>query len=410
MALLILTTGLDLGFIDYLSKFEKCYVFSDYISGFPDMEDLALCRNFENVKILTEFNIDLREIDKVVTFDCYYGFIVELFRRLGKDTFGAGNEAILENNRLIQKTLFPNVSPYQIKTLEELSAPSVVKVNPYYRGSFETQIFQNQAEVEFFKTKMRIQAGKFAEEIEYFEEPIIEKETEIGIDAVALGNGIEFPLFFGIEQDKSTYIARRIDSIEELRKTPIYINFIVLDNILREVKYKGFVSTEEIVEKGNWNKSYLIDICMRIALPLGMSYQKAYANLYEVIRYNRKPQIPYKYVFIIPLSSKLAVDYFIPAVFKDIEVFESFICLQTFYKPKEQVEKKYVELYFIKGFTTIGSIVLLYDKFPTFEEIEETLQKIYSTIEIPDMIDETTTLKTNYENFHKVLEVYNLDR
>ncbi len=397
MALLILTTGLDLGFIDYLSKFEKCYVFSDYISGFPDMEDLALCKNFENVEVLTELNVDLNKIDKVITFDCYYGFIVELFKKLGKAVFGAGNESVLENNRLLQKQLFPRVSPYEVKRLDDLSAPSVVKVNPYYRGSFETQIFHNKAEVEFFKTKLKIQAGKFAEEIEYFEEPIIEKETEIGIDAVALGNGIEFPLFLGIEQDKSTYIAKRIDDRMELAKTPIFENFLVLDEVLRKLKYVGFVSTEEIVEKGNWQRSYLIDICMRIALPLGMSYQKAYANLYDVIRFNAKPVIPYKYVFVVPLSSKLASEYFIPAVFKDYEVFENYICLQTFYKPKEQIEKKYVELYFIKGYTTIGSIVLLYNELPEFEQVEETIKKIYDTIEIPDFIDETNTLKENYE-------------
>ena len=408
MALLILTTGIDVGMIQYLAQYEKCYVFSDYISGFPDMEDLAIARNLDNVEVLTEFTVDLNKIDKVVTFDCYYGFIIELFKKLGKEVFGAGNESTIENNRLLQKRLFPSVSPYKKKTLDELKAPSVVKVNPYYRGSFETQIFNNQAEVEFFKNKLKIQAGKFAEEIDYFEEPIIEKDLETGIDAVALGDGLAFPLFLGIEQDKSTYIAKRIDNWDDLYKTPMIPNILVLDKVLKEAKYVGFVSTEEIIEKGKLNASYLIDICMRLALPLGLSYQKVYGNLYDVVRFNMSPRMPYEYVYVVPLSSKLSNEYFVPAVFTDEEVFEKYICLGTFYKPKKQKVKKGIELYFIKGFTTIGCIVLGSNRLVEFEELEKVLKRIYDTIEIPDLIDETETLKKNYENFVRLLKTYNL--
>lgn len=406
MALLVLTTGLDIGYIEYLAQYEKVYVFSDFISGYPDMEDLAVAKNLDNVELITELAIDLNEIDKVVTLDCYYGFLIELFKKLNKPVFGAGNEAVLENNRLLQKHLLPQTTPYEVKTLETITVPSVVKVNPYYRGSFETQIFHNKAELEFFKNKLKLEAGIFAEEIEYFQEPIIDKETEIGVDGLSV-NGVTFPLLFGIEQSKSTYIAKVIHGWDELYKTPIITNVKALDEIFRQMKYVGFFSTEEIVPKNDWNRSYLIDICMRLALPLGTSYLKFYSNIYDVIRYNQPLKPTAEFVFVIPISSKLADNYFVPAIFTDYEIFEKYISLQTFYKPKKQ-KTKFLEYYFIKGFSTIGVITLKSNKLPEFDELAETLQRIYKTIEIPDLVDETDTLKENYEHFKQVLEVYGL--
>jgi hypothetical protein len=407
MAVLWLTTGMDCGYIEEFAKHEEVYVFADFISAFPDMEDLAFGRNIPNVYVLTDLPREvLNRIDKVITLECYFGFIIELFKQLNIEVFGAGVEARLENNRLFQKQLIPKVPNYKIVSFDKLSYPAITKVDPVYRNSFESTMIRNQYELEFYKQKLIQTAGQFAKEIEYYQEEILtDIEIEFGIDCICFGKGIETPFTIGIEQSKNTYIAKIVKNKEEILMKPWAINLRACDFILQQMKYIGFFSTEEIKTKGD-PEPYMIDICMRLALPLGTAYLKFYSNIYEAIR-NNVPLIPKaEYVYVIPISLPLADQTFVPITFKDKYVFEHFIALQTYYKPKNQ---KDLTFYAIKGYPTIGCIVLYSNTLVNYEELEKTIEEIEKTIEAPDLKIEYDTLRQNYENFQKMLEILELD-
>jgi len=405
MSILALSTGIELGLITELAKHDKVYLFADYISPFPEFEELAIGRNLPNIEPITTLDIELKQISKVVAFDCYFGFIIELFKRLNIPTFGAGNEAELENNRKLQKQLIPNPSPYEETTFDNLKPGKVIKVNPIYRGSFETAVVRTQAELDFFKEMLKRNGGPLAEEITYFEEDVLDIEFEIGIDTVCLGNGLEFPLFFGIEQSKSTYMAVVISDWESLSRFPLYKNTFALHEVLKKYGYKGFFSTEEIVTKSRPSESYLIDICMRAPFPLGCSYPKFYNNFANIVLKEKKPRIDAKFVVSIPLTTRLANDYFVPAIFKDQTMFNKYITLQTFYKPKKQ-PRNAILLYYIKGYSNIGTVTLLYNEIPPADRILEDYNKVVQTIEIPDLVDETGTIAENYESFIQALNFY----
>ncbi|DAD54593.1 TPA: phosphoribosylamine-glycine ligase [Aquificae Conch Spring virus] len=407
MAVLWLTTGMDCGYIEEFAKHEEVYVFADFISAFPDMEDLAFGRNIPNVYVLTDLPREvLSRIDKVITLECYFGFIIELFKQLNIEVFGAGVEARLENNRLFQKQLMPKVPNYKIVNFDKLSYPAITKVDPVYRNSFESTMIRNQYELEFYKQKLIQTAGQFAKEIEYYQEEILtDIEIEFGIDCICFGNGIEVPFTIGIEQSKNTYIAKIVKNKEEILMKPWAINLRACDFILQQMKYVGFFSTEEIKVKED-PEPYMIDICMRLALPLGTAYLKFYSNVYQAIR-NNVPLIPKaEYIYVIPISLPLADQTFVPITFKDEYVFEHFIALQTYYKPKNQ---KDLTFYAIKNYPTVGCIVLYSNSLVNYEELEKTIEEIEKTIEAPDLKIEYDTLRQNYENFQKMLEILELD-
>jgi hypothetical protein len=407
MAVLWLTTGMDCGYIEEFAKHEEVYVFADFISPFPDMEDLAFGRNIPNVYILTDLPSEiLNRIDKVITLECYFGFIIELFKQLKIDVFGAGIEARLENNRLFQKQLMPKVPNYKIVSFDKLSYPAITKVDPVYRNSFESTMIRNQYELEFYKQKLIQTAGQFAKEIDYYQEEILtDIDFEFGIDCICLGNGIEPPFTIGIEQNKNTYIAKIVRNKENILSKPWAINLRACDFILQQMQYIGFFSTEEIKIKGD-PEPYLIDICMRLALPLGTAYLKFYSNIYQAIRKNT-PLIPKaEYIYVIPISLPLAEQTFVPITFKDRHIFEHFIALQTYYRPKQQ---KDLTFYAIKGYPTVGCIVLYSNHLVDYEELEEQVKKIEETIIAPDLKIGYETLKENYENFKKMLETLELD-
>jgi hypothetical protein len=407
MAVLWLTTGMDCGYIEEFAKHEEVYLFADFISAFPDMEDLAFGRNIQNVRILTDLPPEiLNKIDKVITLDCYFGFLIELFKQLNIDVFGAGLEARLENNRLFQKQLMPKVPRYRVVSFDHLNFPAITKVDPIYRNSFESAIIRNQYELEFYKQKLIQTAGQFAKDIDYYQEEILtDIEIEFGIDCLCLGNGIEPPFTIGIEQSKNSYIAKVVKRKEDVLMKPWALNLRMCDTLLQQMKYIGFFSTEEIKVKGE-TEPYLIDICMRLALPLGTAYLKFYSNIYQAIR-NNIPLIPKaEYIYIIPISLPLAEQTFVPITFKDRYIFENFIALQTYYKPKVQ---KDLTFYAIKGYSTVGCIVLYSNFLVDYEELEEQVKKIEETIIAPDLKIEYNTLKENYENFQKMLEILDLN-
>jgi len=405
MAILWLTTGMDCGYIEEFSKYEEIFVFADFISAFPDMEDLAFGRNIPNVKILTDLPDSVfTSISKVITLDCYFSFIIELFKRLNIEVFGAGNEAILENNRLFQKKVVPITPKYKIVSFDELSYPAVTKVDPVYRNTFETAIIKNQYELEFYKQALIQEGGQFAKELDYYQEEILNDiDFEYGIDCLCLGKGIEPPLTIGIEQNKASYIGKVIYDKSFLTKSWA-VNLRMLNSILEQMKYVGFFSTEEI-KVANKQETYLIDICMRLALPLGTGYLKFYSNIYQAIRYNQ-PLLPKAdFIYIIPIHINLAEKTFVPITFKDPQIFYNFIALQTYYKPKNQ---KDLTFYTIKGFPTVGCITLYSNYLVPYKELEEQIQKIAETIEAPNLSIDYDTLRKNYENFIKMLDALDL--
>jgi len=407
MAVLWLTTGMDCGYIEEFAKHEEVYLFSDFISAFPDMEDLAFGRNIQNVYVLTDLPQEvLTRIDKVITLDCYFGFIIELFKRLNIDVFGAGVEARLENNRLFQKQLMPKVPRYRVVSFDQLSYPAITKVDPVYRNSFESAMIRNQYELEFYKQKLIQTAGQFAKDIDYYQEEVLSDiEFEYGIDCLCLGNGFEPPFTIGIEQDKTTYIAKIVKRKEDILTKPWALNLRMCDILLQQMKYIGFFSTEEIKVKGE-TEPYLIDICMRLALPLGTAYLKFYSNIYEAIR-NNVPLIPKaEYIYVIPIHLSLAEQAFVPITFKDRYIFEHFIALQTYYRHKTQ---KDLTFYAIKNYPTVGCIVLYSNYLVDYKELEEQVKKIEETIIAPDLKISYDTLKQNYENFQNMLEALELD-
>ena len=407
MAVLWLTTGMDCGYIEEFAKHEEVYLFADFISAFPDMEDLAFGRNIQNVQILTDLPPEIfSKIDKVITLDCYFGFLIELFKQLKIDVFGAGVEARLENNRLFQKQLMPKVPRYRVVSFDHLNFPAITKVDPIYRNSFESAIIRNQYELEFYKQKLIQTAGQFAKDIDYYQEEILSDiEIEFGIDCLCLGNGIEPPFTIGIEQSKNSYIAKVVKKKEDILSKPWALNLRMCDTLLQQMKYIGFFSTEEIKVKGE-TEPYLIDICMRLALPLGTAYLKFYSNIYQAIR-NNIPLIPKaEYIYVIPISLPLAEQTFVPITFKDRYIFEHFIALQTYYKPKVQ---KDLTFYAIKGYSTVGCIVLYSNYLVDYEELEEQVKKIEETIIAPDLKIGYDTLKENYGNFQKMLKILELD-
>ncbi|RLE64927.1 MAG: hypothetical protein DRJ47_06530 [Thermoprotei archaeon] len=405
MAILALSTGIDLGLIYHLSHYDKVYLFTDYISPFPEFEELALGRNLENIEPITILSVDLNSVRKVVAFDCYFGFLVELFRKLDIPVFGAGNESELENNRVLQKRSVPNPSPYEERTLDTLIPGKVIKINPIYRGSFETTVVRTRAELEFFKEMLKRNGGPLAEEITYLEEDVLDTKFEIGVDAVCLGEGIEFPAFIGIEQSKSTYMAVPVYGWEDVSRFPLYENTYALSEHLKKVKYKGFFSSEEIVTEQSPGTSYLIDVCMRAPFPLGSSYPKFFTNFADVVLGEEKPRVDARFVVSIPLSTRLADEYFVPAVFKDLNVFKNYICLQTFYKPKSQPRNALL-LYFVKTYNTLGTVTLMYDGVPEVDRVLEDYHQVIDTVEIPDLIDESGTVIENHKVFTEFLRAY----
>jgi len=318
MKLLVFGTGIEFSHVLGLSTAgHEVYYYTDYISPYPSFDDFATGYGFDNIKKIHNFFSYLDKVDKVITFDVYGGDLFSYLADKGYNTFGGGLATELELNRKFLKTILKSsgipTPKYEIvKGFKNIKPPCVVKLS-LFRGSSETFIISNDAEKRNYETKLRKEFGNFLDYMEFVVEEKLELDdryVEIGIDAVFDYNvGFMFPLLCGVEYKKGVYVGRVCSSLSEVPR-PLQDTMMKLDPILKRLKYKGFISTEEFVNTRGTDH-YFLDITMRSPYPLGLGYRYAMKNFSDVILNGAKPVFRDKYYVAIPMRFEEAKEFFV---------------------------------------------------------------------------------------------------
>jgi hypothetical protein len=182
-----------------------------------------------------------------------------------------------------------------------------------FRGSAETFIINNEAEKRNYETKLRKEFGDFLNSMEFIVEEKLELDerfVEAGIDAVFdYERGFIFPLMCGVEYKKGVYVGRVCENFAEVPK-PLQDTILRLDPVLKRLKYRGFISTEEFIDPRG-SAHYFLDITVRMPYPLGLGYRYAMTNFADVVLNKAEPKFRNKYYVAVPLKFEEAKDYFV---------------------------------------------------------------------------------------------------
>jgi hypothetical protein len=318
MKVLVFGTGIELSpVLGLTSAGHEVYYYTDYISPYPSFDDFATGYGFSNIKKVHNFFSYVDKVDKIVSFDVYGGDLFDFLSKKGYDTFGGGLATELELDRKFLKAILKSagipVPQYEIvKGFKNVKPPCVVKLS-IFRGSAETFIINNEAEKRNYETKLRKEFGEFLDHIEFIVEEELELDdrfVEVGIDAVFdYEKGFVFPLMVGVEYKKGVYVGRVCNSFSEVPK-PLQDTMLKLDPVLKKLKYRGFISTEEFIDpKGSTH--YFLDITVRVPFPLGLGYRYAMTNFADVVLKKAEPKFRNKYYVVVPIKFEEARDYFV---------------------------------------------------------------------------------------------------
>lgn len=292
----------------------EVYYYTDYVSNFPTFDDYASGYGFNNIKKIHNPFTMLDKVDKIFTFDVYYGDLFEYLKNEGYDVFGGGSACNLETNRKILKNtlnvLGISSAPYKIvKGYKNVPVPSVVKIS-YFRGSIETFILNNEQDKDTVRVKLYKEFGDYIDRMEFIVEELVDTSgmMELGIDAF-YNEGFVFPMLLGLEYKKGVYVGKVINKLTELPK-PMQETVIKLDKVLRKMNYKGMLSTEEFVDLKR-NKHYFLDITVRGAYPLSLAYPYWIKNYAKVLTDDETPEYRDKYVVATPFTIEETKNQFV---------------------------------------------------------------------------------------------------
>jgi len=318
MKVLVFGTGIELSpVLGLATAGHEVYYYTDYISPYPSFDDFATGYGFNGVKKVHNFFSYIDKVDKIVCFDAYGGDLFDFLAKKGYDTFGGGLATELELDRKFLKAVLKSagipVPPYEIvKGFKNIKPPCVVKLS-IFRGSAETFIINNEAEKRNYETKLRKEFGDFLNNMEFIVEEKLELDdrfVEAGIDAVFdYERGFIFPLMCGVEYKKGVYIGRVCENFAEVPK-PLQDTILRLDPVLKKLRYRGFISTEEFIDPRG-SAHYFLDITVRMPYPLGLGYRYAMTNFADVVLNKAEPQFRNKYYVVVPLKFEEAKDYFV---------------------------------------------------------------------------------------------------
>jgi len=318
MKVLVFGTGIELSpVLGLTSAGHEVYYYTDYISPYPSFDDFATGYGFSGIKKVHNFFSYIDKVDKIVSFDVYGGDLFDFLSKKGYDTFGGGLATELELDRKFLKAVLKSVGipvpKYEIvKGFKNIKPPCVVKLS-IFRGSAETFIINNETEKRNYETKLRKEFGDFLDRMEFIVEEKLELDerfVEVGIDAVFdYEKGFVFPLMVGVEYKKGVYIGRVCENFAEVPK-PLQDTMLKLDPVLKKLKYRGFISTEEFIDPRG-STHYFLDITVRMPYPLGLGYRYAMTNFADVVLNKAEPKFRNKYYVAVPIKFEEAKEYFV---------------------------------------------------------------------------------------------------
>lgn len=380
---------LDQGFFPHLAsslsnngKHEVVY-FSSWETAFSVYESYSPGVNWENIRKEKDFFKWVEWADCILNFDIPDNDTIAYLRRKypNKSIFGAGNGNRLELDRwllkkLIQSFGLPLQKSYHIKGINNLEKFIKEKPDKYIK----TNIFRTDCETfyaknyKFVENKLKLLEVKFEpneDEVEFVAEEPIDTKVEIGFDGFFNGNDFLEDCFYGYEVDKALYVGRR-SKTRDLPK-PLKDSLAKFKPKLQEMDYRGCLSTEEKIKSEK--EHYFLDICSRLATPLGYGYAEWIKNLPEVIyKVGKKEMVkldcPYKYVFAMPLETEESDEY---PVYMDVKK-ENLDKVKLMMSCKDKDGNYYA----IKGMSKVCTLVAGADT------IEEGLKKIKAYGELVD--------------------------
>ena len=321
MNVLVFGTGIEFALVQALAEAgHQVYYYTDYLAPFPSFEDFGSGIGFSNIQKVHTFFDYVDKVDKIVSFDCYGGDVLEFLRSKGYDTFGGGRAVELELNRKLLKLVLKGVGVSQpdykvVKGFDKIKPPAVVKLN-IFRGSAETFTIQDEAEKRNIEVQLKREFGEFLNKVEFVVEQILDKDkyVEFGFDAV-YNDGFQFPMLFGLEYKKGAYIGKVINALNEL-PSGFQDMILRLDLVLRKMRYKGFISAEAFLNPKQQREYYFLDITMRPPYPLGLGYRYAIQNFADVVLNDAKPVYRGRYYVAIPFNAYVK-DYYVYVKFPE---------------------------------------------------------------------------------------------
>lgn len=280
--------------------FGEVLYFVQWSSGFPGMDKYVIGSQWSNgemdnnfdgkpIRRVDSFWNNLKGIDCVMFCDVYDGDIVEFVRELGYPCIGAGITSSLELDRWKTKKLFKSKgmdvnNAIRIIGIENLRIhlqkvkDKFIKISKF-RKTGET--FHHE---EYFLTKplldsMENELGPMSKIIEFIVEDPIYAIIEQGVDTYSVDGKFPSNILSGIEKKDQGYFGGIIDYnklSKGLKKTDEQ-----LSSILKEQKFRGFISTE--VRSTKDNKDYLIDPTIRLPQPPSALYGELFSNFGEIV-------------------------------------------------------------------------------------------------------------------------------
>lgn len=296
---LVIDTGIAVEHARRLSEKYDVKYWTHYFSAYPHISDFIPGYGFEEIEKVDNIGNYIDSSDLICTFDIGYGDIIHYLRTHGKVCFGAGLGEKMETDRWwmkeqLKKNGLPVTKTAKVRGTQALrryiqeNRNVYVKLNTF-RGDLETLYCPDYETVSTLIDYLDIQFGGLKDVVEFIVEHKIENgDVEVGVDYIfSPSQGFLMPGMWGVEI-QSAYIGRWDTKIPKwFRTTEPFLR-----NLMKEMDYRGFVSTEQILIDTKTN--YLLDMTTRIPLPLGHIFTSAIINYCEVIEKVAKdePVIP----------------------------------------------------------------------------------------------------------------------
>lgn len=300
--------GKKIGIFDYGLSIEHslalahagadCHYFTPWSTAYSQFEAYAPGLGYESEGLHKE----LYWWDIVPDMDFFFvpdvgpGDMAEYLRKTtGKPVFGSaispGNTKLQGGNRLEQQRYFmrtlqkelgmPTQETEQITGIPNLRKYLQKNPNKFvkldkFRSDMESFQAKSYEEVELYLNEIEVTLGPFSETYEFSVESFIEG-IEPGFDCLFTNGDWVRPYLWGVEQSKSCYIGKFVDTLPK----PLELIANKLKPYLAKIDYRGALSIECRITKDG--TPYLIDICTRFPYPLSAVYTLAMENYAEVI-------------------------------------------------------------------------------------------------------------------------------
>ena len=309
---LVIGTGIEVEHAVALGRYFNVKYWTNFWSEFPRFRDYSFGLGMEGIEKVEGIGEYLDTVDLIATFDIGYGDLINYFRKHGKVCFGAGLGEKMETDRWwlkkeLKKAGLDVMKSVKVKGIRELreylkkNDDRIVKLN-IFRGDFETIRIPSYSTAESFFDVVETEFGAWKDTYEFIVEEPVDGAVEIGIDGIfSPSNGFLLPCMWGIELN-SAYIGMWDNELPKwFRKTGK-----VLDKLMRQLDYRGFLSTEQRINKTG---GYLIDITARSPYPLGFIFNEAIMNFGDVIWNIAKdekvtPLVKHKWWGCLPILSE----------------------------------------------------------------------------------------------------------